>query len=214
MYPIACLALRGSIRRGCLVQLSTAHCSKSLDCFTVWCEGIGMLHLHGAQGRGRGGTGLGSPRLQLKQPAALPAMAPLPNVIHSAHRHGRKARHPGPMLGLSPRVLVPQDGAVPSARAKMSLDADTQIPHPRSSLPTCSKAMSDGPFPGAAGKRQREGSSGLGCNGSYSWSPSGECLQPLPPHGVAQLFREPSRSTQRLFILSREVRESKTSPFS
>lgn len=73
MHPVACLALRGSIRRRCLEKLSTAHCSKTLDYLTTTARS--------PRGTGRTGTGLDVPSGQ--HPSNLH-----PCVTHPMDGHG------------------------------------------------------------------------------------------------------------------------------
>lgn len=52
MRPVACLPLRGSSRRRRLPKLSTAHCSKTLDCLVPGVEAQRCCHPHRARGEG------------------------------------------------------------------------------------------------------------------------------------------------------------------
>jgi len=71
------------------------------------------------------------------------------------------------------------------------------------------KAKSGGPYPALpAGKGQV-----LGWGGTAA-SPRALQARVSPQAGLAQLFREPSGAAQWLWLLTREARESKTSPSS
>lgn len=207
MRPVACLALSGSIRRRCLEKLTTAHCSKTLDYLTAMAR---------ARGTGRAGTGPGIP---CSQRSSSP-QPPLPRVTHprDGRRWGKKSMSWPCAWALPTGPRYPR-GCCPLCKGQDILGSShPNPPHsgpPASSLPGCKcgcrkqrlTAPTQQPWKKAA-KGQFSGWGGTAA------SPKASQATATLQAGLAQLFREPSGAAQWLWLLSREARESKTSPSS
>lgn len=127
MRPVACLALRGSIRRRCLEKLSTAHCSKTLDYLTATARSPG--------GRGEQAQGWTSPA------ASIPPTSGHVSPILGMDTEGTKVKVLATCRG-SPHGSPLPKGVLPSPCKRKDIlgSSDPNPPYPRlpaSSLPGC-----------------------------------------------------------------------------